>query len=277
MNDLNRNFLIFPLVAAIGPLLGLPIASQGAKLELTSNSRPLPPEYRIYPDRSVTLRICFNWSCSHQDTVTFQAADMAKVSAEMQRCPVSSQQERIQRVRVGIWQMQLVAQRYLPVLKNDREINDFDQDLEGRLDCVDSATNTGTYLRILSDMGLLDGWTPAEAEVRDVLDPQAVHWTAVLMDRATQTPWSVDSWFRAHGNLPYLLPLKSWRASEKGWEPPHSALNPYPQYLEELCSEPPPATEEPDGTGDDITSAPEPQAPLAGQEAPTGPMEQLLF
>ncbi len=36
-----------------------------------SVSSPLPPEYSIDKDGSVTLRICFNWSCARRQTMTF--------------------------------------------------------------------------------------------------------------------------------------------------------------------------------------------------------------
>jgi hypothetical protein len=34
------------------------------------------------------------------------------------------------------------------------------------------------------------------------------------------------------------MPLPSWVASKKAWEPPFDKINPYPQTLPELCETP---------------------------------------
>src|SRR5512139_1572085 len=111
-------------------------------------TRPLPVDTRPNKDGSITVRVCYNWSCASREHVTFSAADLAAVKAYLSQCAGSSLYDRVQTLRVGIWQLQLVAQKYLPKLANDREINEFDREVEGRLDCVDSASNTTNYLKI---------------------------------------------------------------------------------------------------------------------------------
>ena len=196
---------------------------------------PLPPEYSIDADQAVTLRVCFNWSCARTERVTFTAEEMSVLTRMMALCPADTLDERVQRVRVGIWQMERLAQKYLPALGNDREINDYDADEEGRTDCVDNASNTTTFLKVLQEYSQLPGWSVSAPAVRDLLDIQRVHWTAVLIDDDSGLQWSVDSWFRPHGHLPFVMPLSDWLESKKGWEPPFDKLNPYPRYVNELC------------------------------------------
>ena len=200
-------------------------------------TRPLPADYRANRDGSITLRICYNWSCAARATVTFSAADLAVVKDYLSQCAGTSLYDRVQRLRVGIWQLQLIAQRHLPQLANDREINDFDKDVDGRLDCVDSSTNTSTYLRILQDLGQLPGWSVAPAEVRNLLDLHGVHWTAVVINN-DGARWSVDSWYRPHGHLPFVMPLADWSNDKKAWVPPYDKVNPYPETIQDLCSAP---------------------------------------
>jgi len=82
-----------------------------------------------------------------REHVTFSAADIAAVKGYLAQCTAP-------RFTTGAdapsrhLAAAAVAQTYLPELRNDREINEFDRDVEGRLDCVDSASNTTTYLRI---------------------------------------------------------------------------------------------------------------------------------
>lgn len=200
------------------------------------NTRPLPPEYRLGSDGSVSLRICFNSSCARTEVVTFTAADMGAVSAQLALCPSAELYVRLQRIRIGVWQMGMLSQKYLPMLANDREVNDREYGVEGRTDCVDNASNTTTYLQILADLGQLPAWHVEAPSVRSRFDINAVHWTAVVSDRGTEGRWAIDSWFRPNGNLPIVIPLTSWKAAQKGWEAPFDVLNPNPRYSNELCA-----------------------------------------
>jgi hypothetical protein len=201
-----------------------------------SVSIPLPPEYVIDRDGSVTLRICFNWSCARRENVTFTSDDIALLTSQMAVCPGTSLHDRLQRVRIGIWQMELLAQKYQPLLANDLPINDFEATITGRTDCVDNASNSTTYLHILRDIGELTGWTVSSPRVRSRFDLTAVHWTAVIIDKDTGLPWSVDSWYRPNGHLPMVMPLRSWIAKKKGWEPPFERMNSIPHSIDELCN-----------------------------------------
>ena len=137
--------LVFSLVClAVTALQAVPVSGAGLE-ELTV--RPLTPEYRIHSDGAVSLRICFNWSCFTRETVIFVPGELAAVSRQMSTCPGDSLHDRVQRVRIGIWQMEELAKKYLPVLANDQAINDRDAELEGRTDCDElPARPVGTRL-----------------------------------------------------------------------------------------------------------------------------------
>jgi len=217
----------------VGYASSQPITDDGQE---SSVSMPLPPEYVIDRDGSVTLRICYNWSCARRQTMTFTPNDMALLKRHMALCPGTSLHDRLQHVRIGIWQMELLAQKYQPLLANDLAINDFDEEVEGRMDCVDNTSNTTTYLHILQDIRELAGWTVSSPKVRSHLDITAVHWTAVIIDTESGLPWSVDSWFRPNGHLPMVMPLPSWIDKKKAWEPPFEPLNSTPHLISELCN-----------------------------------------
>jgi len=196
---------------------------------------PLPPEYVIDTDGAVTLRICFDWSCASKQTMTFTSHDMDVVKKRMATCSGTTLHDRLQRVRIGIWQMESLAQKYQPLLANDRAINDFEASVQGRMDCVDNSSNTTTYLHIFHDIGELAGWTVSSPRVRYRFDVNAVHWTAVIVDAESELPWSVDSWYRPNGHLPMVMPLRSWFDEKKGWEPPFEHINSTPHSIFELC------------------------------------------
>jgi len=201
--------------------------------------QPFQPDYTISADGAVQLRICFNWSCNRPQQLRFTADEMAQVIAQMEQCSGTSQHDRLQRIRIGIWQMEMLAKKHQPLLANDRGGNELDSELAGRTDCIDNTSNTRTFLRILQDLAALPGWSVAEPRSRNRLPLDNVHWTAVVKDEQSGDYWTVDSWYRPHGHLPFVLPLADWLDEKKGWEDPFTALNPYPRWINELCDSSP--------------------------------------
>lgn len=197
-------------------------------------ARPLAPDYRIHADGAVTQRVCFNWSCKSRERITMTAVDMAGVARQMALCPGDRLHDRLQRLRIGIWQMEALAEKYQPLFANDEAVNDRDRALEGRMDCVDNASNTTTYLNVLHDLGLLQGWSIGAPVVRQRFS-DLVHWTAVVIDSGDGNAWSVDAWLRPNGHLPFVMPLKAWKSNQVPWDPPFAALNPAPRYSRQLC------------------------------------------
>ncbi|MCB1745358.1 MAG: hypothetical protein KDK91_33630 [Gammaproteobacteria bacterium] len=229
--------------SALGWLcLGLSVLLSGGALHAEtvevlperSSSRPIAPRYTLHEDGGVSVRICFNWSCARRETLTFTATEMSAVRGQMGLCPAADLYSRLQRLRLGVWQMETLAQKYQPLLGRDKGVNDRDPDGDGRMDCVDNATNTNTYLRVLAELGLLDGWRIGDPEVRDALSSQ-VHWTAAIEDERSGERWAVDSWFRPNGHLPFVTPIDAWSSGLTPWEPPFSHLNRAPRYSYELC------------------------------------------
>jgi hypothetical protein len=161
---------------------------------------------------------------------------MAEVAQQMTLCPGDAVYDRLQRLRIGVWQMETLSQKYQPLLANDDAVNDREWGLDGRMDCVDNASNTTTYLNVLHDLGLLPGWSMAQAEVRDQFSLE-VHWTVVVVDNRDTESWAVDSWFRPNGHLPFVMPLDDWGSGNIAWEYPFSAWNPYPVYTNQLCGD----------------------------------------
>ena len=202
------------------------------------NTQPLPPQYEIHRDGAVSVRVCFNASCAGQQTMIFSAEEMSLVAAQMKTCATddgkTKQNDLVQRLRIGIWQMELLAKKHYPPLANDLPVNDQEFGVEGRTDCVDNATNTTTFLKVLIELDLLRGWQVIDPKVRKPWDINRVHWTAVVQDDNNKK-WSVDSWFRRHGHLPFVMPLSNWQREELAWEGPHQQYNPYPKNITDLC------------------------------------------
>ena len=97
---------------------------------------------------------------------------------------------------------------------NDRAKNEISQSTKGQLDCIDEATNTTVYLRLLSDNNLLQFHQQASRTHRGGLF--APHNTATIIETHSNIRYAVDSWFYANGEQPVIQPLSQWK---DGWEP----------------------------------------------------------
>ncbi|MFC6805064.1 hypothetical protein ACFQE2_04865 [Methylophaga thalassica] len=86
----------------------------------------------------------------------------------------------------------------------------------GQMDCVDEATNTSVYLRMLENAGVLTWHTTASRMSRGIFQGQAPHNTATMIDTQTQIRYAVDSWFYENGKAPVIINLDKWMS---GWEP----------------------------------------------------------
>ncbi|WP_297528932.1 hypothetical protein [Thiohalobacter sp.] len=84
----------------------------------------------------------------------------------------------------------------------------------GQMDCIDEATNTTTYLRLLEGTGLLVHHRVRDPATRINLLAWP-HTTAVIEDSQGRR-FAVDSWFEANGEPPHIVPLEQWR---RGWKP----------------------------------------------------------
>ena len=79
----------------------------------------------------------------------------------------------------------------------------------GQLDCISESRNTTTYLRLLSEDGLLE-WHAVEARRARHTMIFNTHWTAVIRERGSGDRYAVDSWFLDNGQPPAIQPLDAW-------------------------------------------------------------------
>lgn len=87
---------------------------------------------------------------------------------------------------------------------------------QGQLDCIDEATNTSVYLRLLESENILKWHITAPRTSRGPLSGQAPHNTASIVDITTDERYAVDAWFKANGKPPAIVKLTEWY---QGWHP----------------------------------------------------------
>jgi len=156
--------------------------------------------------------ICHNNGCAEFAFISLN--DQQWTSIESIFLPIANGaiQEREQ-IKLAISLLEIYSGKQSGTYKDQAE-NSLTLGRKGQLDCIDEATNTTVYLRMLANAGLLKFHQQSSRTSRGgIIIP---HNTATIIDIQSQQRYAVDSWFEANGELPHIVPLKIWK---KGWKP----------------------------------------------------------
>jgi hypothetical protein len=156
--------------------------------------------------RAEELDLCYNWGCAASARVSLSERDLSALE-KLFVDAFDPERERAA-IALALGTMARVSGDQTP-MGADRGGNREDGELNGRMDCIDHAANTKTYLHLLARRGWLKFHT--------VLDPVvrfrwlfAVHWAGRIEDRATGQDYAVDSWFYDNGEPPAVLRFEDW-------------------------------------------------------------------
>ncbi|HHQ40783.1 MAG TPA: hypothetical protein ENK20_00635 [Chromatiales bacterium] len=179
----------------------------------TGCAAPPPDGVRPAP-RPEAFTVCHGHGCEQRTRVSLAPAEWARVEALFRPLPRDAAAER----RAVACAIGLLERLVGPSTGTAGDLGGTFPGLgrPGQMDCVDEATNTGTYLRMLADAGLLRFHVPDGRATRGYFVAGWPHTTAVMRERATGRRWAVDSWFENNGRPARVVPLGRWR---RGWRP----------------------------------------------------------
>jgi hypothetical protein len=82
-----------------------------------------------------------------------------------------------------------------------------------QMDCIDLTANVTELLLVLDRNKLLKFHRVGEPVSRGlIVDGKQPHTTPVIMEIATGTPWSVDSWTKSYGQSPDIMTISDWKS-----------------------------------------------------------------
>lgn len=98
-------------------------------------------------------------------------------------------------------------------IHNDRGGNYADDNVAGKMDCIDHSTSTTRLLKMLSLRGYLRWHRVLEPEARNFAGLLPVHLSAVIEEKSdvSRQRFAVDSWFVDNGQAAVILPLEDWK------------------------------------------------------------------
>ncbi len=170
-----------------------------------------------YGDFSVTaptpsmVTICHGFGCKFRSEVVLTGGDRAVLARLLGAGKGSAANERRAIGTAGAWFDRRIGSEAGTkghVARANRSYM-FDK---RQLDCVDSSRNSTSLLLVLDELHLLHYHDVVEPVARGYLiDGRPPHVTAVLRERASGEEWAVDSWTRAYGQAPEIMPLSLWK------------------------------------------------------------------
>jgi len=154
-----------------------------------------------------TVDICYNYGCQEQAAVEFSPTQLAALGEQLGRAADASSERVLLSQAIG--RMYRIAGAQTPIW-HDKGGNSEDDEVEGRMDCIDHSTTTTRFLELLEGKGWLHFHRvlPRQMRRRGLIFN---HWTAAILDEDDEE-FAVDSWFYDHGEGAAILPFEEWLA-----------------------------------------------------------------
>lgn len=173
-------------------------------------------KYNAAPASRASFMQCHGYSCTTKTATGFTEADWKKVVAIF-RPPARTAEEERSKIAAAL----ALMERQIGVktgTSEDLPMAGMVKESTLQLDCIDETVNTTHYIEFLQDAGLLRFHEITEPTHRGyIFDARWPHNTAVLREKDNGVLWAVDTFYRANGEEPYILPRSDWLA---GWKPP---------------------------------------------------------
>ncbi|KKN48885.1 hypothetical protein LCGC14_0648240 [marine sediment metagenome] len=160
--------------------------------------------------------VCHDLSCNTVSQVSLSKNEWQQITQSLSEKAATSAEEREQ-IKTAISRFEVIVGKHIGT-EHDLAENKLSTNRFGQMDCVDEATNTTVYLRLIEQAGLLRWHKTASRTSRGVLSAQAPHNTATIIDKKNDIRYAVDSWFFANGEKPNIVELSRWKS---GWSPDH--------------------------------------------------------
>ena len=170
--------------------------------------------YGIENPQPSGFKLCYMHDCTCSAQVSLSPAQWDRVRRIFEPPSTDAAMERARVIQA----IALLEQMVGKMTGTDRDIGGSFRGsfLPGQMDCIDEAINTSTYLTMMEAQGLLKYHDFFEPAHRGYIINGWPHFATVMVEKATDTKYVIDSWFLDNGEDPYILPIKKWKS---GWRP----------------------------------------------------------
>lgn len=158
-----------------------------------------------------SINICHAYGCQAQVQVRYTEGQLGQIRRMMYAATDAATERGVLAVAIGRLYEWGGEQSEI---HNDRGGNYADDNVSGKMDCIDHSTSTTRLLQMLVKRGYLRWHRVLETQSRDFAGLVPVHWSAVIeenMQEGEPRRFVVDSWFVDNGQPAVILPLEDWK------------------------------------------------------------------
>jgi hypothetical protein len=152
------------------------------------------------------INVCYNYDCFVQAGVKFHRSDLVYINSFFNEADDPAA-ERFS-IRLAVGAMSQIAGKQTPI-RYDKGGNDDEENVDGRMDCIDHSRTTTEYLKFLEARGWL--------QFHRVLSPVHRaplllndHWSARIEETGSGAQYVVDTWFLDNGEPAIIFTLEDW-------------------------------------------------------------------
>ncbi|MEP4767038.1 MAG: hypothetical protein ABJY83_03965 [Roseibium sp.] len=166
--------------------------------------------------KNTKIYICHGFGCAYKTPVSLSSGDLNKLEDILSAGKDSPAAERQAIAKAVQWQEIRVASE----AGSHNDVGGFDMGnagKRGQMDCIDESTNTNSLLLMAQKHGFLHHHKVSSPVARGFfLDGRYPHATATITEKTTGNAYAVDSWVRANGEKPNVIPIEEWFARRQG-------------------------------------------------------------
>ncbi|MEN9481306.1 MAG: hypothetical protein RLZZ298_2701 [Pseudomonadota bacterium] len=159
---------------------------------------------------SESVNICYAYGCLAEAEVVYSASELREIDQMLALAVDAENERKILAQTIGL--LYAIGGEQSDI-RNDKGGNYADDNLPGRMDCIDHSTSTTRLLKLLEARGNLRWHRVLDADVRHFARIFPAHYSAVIeeiMD-GEAARFVVDSWFVDNGQPAVILPLDEWK------------------------------------------------------------------
>lgn len=198
----RTNRLLFAAAVAAVSLSPVAAADDGAAFleKLSLNASP-----------TSVLVVCHGFGCAYRNMFPLTSARIAMLRS-MLGGPKSAKDERKVLAKAVAW-FDREGGRVAGTVGRIARASAATKSGPAQMDCIDLTANVTELLIVLDRNKMLKFHHVGEPVSRGVfVDGKPPHTTAVIVENATGTQWSIDPWTKAYGQSPDIMTIADWKS-----------------------------------------------------------------
>jgi hypothetical protein len=210
-----RHIMRTKILSRLSKLLCAAIAVASAVLPLeaaaSGGGAAFLEKLSLNPQPSQILVVCHGFGCAYRNQFVLTPARVANLRAMLGAAHSAKEERRVLAKAVAWFDRE--GGRAAGTVGRIARAGAATKSGPSQMDCIDLTANITELLIVLDRNKLLRYHRVGEPVSRGLfVDGKQPHTTPVIVETATGTEWSVDSWTKAYGQAPDIMTISDWQS-----------------------------------------------------------------